>query len=143
MKRKTIEQLYFEFLEEGLDSFEIDSRINTVLFYRSMDEVSPSEALIRQSMRIERLAETGYYDMDMILDEGDIQLHSDVQESLNNLPEYENLAEQLREMKSQLNDLLIDKHLYNVIVKHNIDEDNNDSDDDSQDKDKDKKEKGD
>lgn len=142
MKRKTIEQLYFEFLEEGLDSFEIDSRINTVLFYRSMDEVSPSEALIRQSIRVERLAETGYYDMD-ILDEGDIQLHSDVQESLNNLPDYENLAEQLREMKSQLNDLLIDKHLYNVIVKHNIDEDNNDGDDDSQDKDKDKKEKGD
>ena len=140
MKRKTIEQLYFEFLEEGLDSFEIDSRINTVLFYRSMDEVSPSEALIRQSIRVERLAETGYYDMD-ILDEGDIQLHSDVQESLNNLPDYENLAEQLREMKSQLNDLLIDKHLYNVIVKHNIDEDNNDGDDDSQDKDK--KEKGD
>lgn len=136
MKRKTIEQLYFEFLEEGLDSFEIDSRINTVLFYRSMDDVSPSEALIRQSMRIERLAETGYYDMDMILDEGDIQLHSDVQESLNNLPEYASLAEELREMKSQLNDLLIDKHLYNVIVKHNIDEDNNDSDDDSQDKDK-------
>ena len=142
MKRKTIEQLYFEFLEEGLDSFEIDSRINTVLFYRSMDEVSPSEALIRQSIRVERLAETGYYDMD-ILDEGDIQLHSDVQESLNNLPDYENLAEQLREMKSQLNDLLIDKHLYNVIVKHNIDEDNNDGDDGSQDKDKDKKEKGD
>ena len=142
MKRKTIEQLYFEFLEEGLDSFEIDKRINTILFYRSMDEVSPSEALIRQSIRVERLAETGYYDMD-ILDEGDIQLHSDVQESLNNLPDYENLAEQLREMKSQLNDLLIDKHLYNVIVKHNIDEDNNDSDDDSQDKDKDKKEKGD
>ena len=140
MKRKTIEQLYFEFLEEGLDSFEIDNRINTVLFYRSMDEVSPSEALIRQSIRVERLAETGYYDMD-ILDEGDIQLHSDVQESLNNLPDYENLAEQLREMKSQLNDLLIDKHLYNVIVKHNIDEDNNDGDDDSQDKDK--KEKGD
>lgn len=142
MKRKTIEQLYFEFLEDGLDSFEIDKRINTILFYRSMDEVSPSEALIRQSIRIENLAETGYYDMD-ILDEGDIQLHSDVQESLDNLPEYASLAEQLREMKSQLNDLLIDKHLYNVIVKHNINEDNNDSDDDSQDKDKDKKEKGD
>ena len=142
MKRKTIEQLYFEFLEDGLDSFEIDKRINTILFYRSMDEVSPSEALIRQSIRIENLAETGYYDMD-ILDEGDIQLHSDVQESLDNLPEYASLAEQLREMKSQLNDLLIDKHLYNVIVKHNIDEDNNDGDDDSQDKDKDKKEKGD
>lgn len=142
MKRKTIEQLYFEFLEDGLDSFEIDKRINTILFYRSMDEVSPSEALIRQSIRIENLAETGYYDMD-ILDEGDIQLHSDVQESLDNLPEYASLAEQLREMKSQLNDLLIDKHLYNVIVKHNINEDNNDGDDDSQDKDKDKKEKGD
>lgn len=142
MKRKTIEQLYFEFLEDGLDSFEIDKRINTILFYRSMDEVSPSEALIRQSIRIENLAETGYYDMD-ILDEGDIQLHSDVQESLDNLPEYASLAEQLSEMKSQLNDLLIDKHLYNVIVKHNIDEDNNDGDDDSQDKDKDKKEKGD
>lgn len=142
MKRKTIEQLYFEFLEDGLDSFEIDKRINTILFYRSMDEVSPSEALIRQSIRIENLAETGYYDMD-ILDEGDIQLHSDVQESLDNLPEYASLAEQLSEMKSQLNDLLIDKHLYNVIVKHNINEDNNDSDDGSQDKDKDKKEKGD
>ena len=142
MKRKTIEQLYFEFLEDGLDSFEIDKRINTILFYRSMDEISPSEALIRQSIRIENLAETGYYDMD-ILDEGDIQLHSDVQESLDNLPEYESLAEQMREMKSQLNDLLIDKHLYNVIVKHNINEDNNDGDDDSQDKDKDKKEKGD
>lgn len=142
MKRKTIEQLYFEFLEDGLDSFEIDKRINTILFYRSMDEVSPSEALIRQSIRIENLAETGYYDMD-ILDEGDIQLHSDVQESLDNLPEYASLAEQLSEMKSQLNDLLIDKHLYNVIVKHNINDDNNDSDDDSQDKDKDKKEKGD
>lgn len=142
MKRKTIEQLYFEFLEDGLDSFEIDKRINTILFYRSMDEVSPSEALIRQSIRIENLAETGYYDMD-ILDEEDIQLHSDVQESLDNLPEYASLAEQLSEMKSQLNDLLIDKHLYNVIVKHNINEDNNDSDDDSQDKDKDKKEKGD
>lgn len=142
MKRKTIEQLYFEFLEDGLDSFEIDKRINTILFYRSMDEVSPSEALIRQSIRIENLAETGYYDMD-ILDEEDIQLHSDVQESLDNLPEYASLAEQLSEMKSQLNDLLIDKHLYNVIVKHNIDEDNNDGDDDSQDKDKDKKEKGD
>lgn len=138
MKRKTIEQLYFEFLEDGLDSFEIDKRINTILFYRSMDEVSPSEALIRQSIRIENLAETGYYDMDMILDEGDIQLHSDVQESLNNLPDYENLAEQLREMKTQLNDLLIDKHLYNVIVKHNLDE-NDDSDDDSQDKDKEEK----
>ena len=142
MKRKTIEQLYFEFLEDGLDSFEIDKRINTILFYRSMDEVSPSEALIRQSIRIENLAETGYYDMD-ILDEEDIQLHSDVQESLDNLPEYASLVEQMKEMKSQLNDLLIDKHLYNVIVKHNINEDNNDSDDDSQDKDKDKKEKGD
>ena len=140
MKRKTIEQLYFEFLEEGLDSFEIDSRINTILFYRSMDEVSPSEALIRQSMRLESLAESGYYDMTMI-DEGDIQLHSDAQESLDNLPEYASLVEQMKEMKSQLNDLLIDKHLYNVIVKHNIDEDNNDGDDDSQDKDK--KEKGD
>src|SRR5699024_3616061 len=107
MKRKTIEQLYFEFLEEGLDSFEIDSRINTVLFYRSMDEVSPSEALVRQSMRLERLSESPYSDMALI-DERDIQLHSDVQESIDNLPEYAGLAEQMIEMNSQLNDLLID-----------------------------------
>lgn len=134
MKRKTIEQLYFEFLEEGLDSFEIDSRINTVLFYRSMDEVSPSEALIRQSMRIERLAETGYYDMD-VLDDKDFQLDDDLQESIDNLPAYTDLVEQMKEMRSQLNDVLIDRHLYEVIVKHNLGE-NDDGDDDSQDKDK-------
>lgn len=134
MKRKTIEQLYFEFLKEGLDSFAIDNRINTILFYRAMDEVSPSEALIRQSLRVESLAESGYYDMD-VLDDKDFQLDDDLQESIDNLPTYTDLVGQMKEMRSQLNDVLIDRHLYEVIVKHNLDE-NDDGDDDSQDKDK-------
>lgn len=137
MKRKTIEQLYFEFLKEGLDSFAIDNRINTILFYRAMDEVSPSEALIRQSLRVESLAESGYYDMD-VLDDKDFQLDDDLQESIDNLPTYTDLVGQMKEMRSQLNDVLIDRHLYEVIVKHNLDE-NDDGDDDSQDKDKEEK----
>lgn len=137
MKQKTIEQLYFEFLKEGLDSFAIDNRINTILFYRAMDEVSPSEALIRQSLRVESLAESGYYDMD-VLDDKDFQLDDDLQESIDNLPTYTDLVGQMKEMRSQLNDVLIDRHLYEVIVKHNLDE-NDDGDDDSQDKDKEEK----
>lgn len=137
MKQKTIEQLYFEFLKEGLDSFTIDNRINTILFYRAIDEVSPSEALIRQSLRVESLAESGYYDMD-VLDDKDFQLDDDLQESIDNLPTYTDLVEQMKEMRSQLNDVLIDRHLYEVIVKHNLDE-NDDGDDDSQDKDKEEK----
>lgn len=137
MKQKTIEQLYFEFLKEGLDSFTIDNRINTILFYRAMDEVSPSEALIRQSLRVESLAESGYYDMD-VLDDKDFQLDDDLQESIDNLPTYTDLVGQMKEMRSQLNDVLIDRHLYEVIVKHNLDE-TDDGDDDSQDKDKEEK----
>lgn len=137
MKQKTIEQLYFEFLKEGLDSFTIDNRINTILFYRAIDEVSPSEALIRQSLRVESLAESGYYDMD-VLDDKDFQLDDDLQESIDNLPTYTDLVGQMKEMRSQLNDVLIDRHLYEVIVKHNLDE-NDDGDDDSQDKDKEEK----
>lgn len=52
----------------------------------------------------------------------------------------------MKEVKDKLNDYLIDKHLYDVVIKHNINEDkdgNNDSKDKgNKDKNNSKKEKG-
>ena len=129
MAKVNFEEFYLECIKQGLNDYEVDIAISRILFYRVLDE-SPSgyEAYSTHAQMFESSLEAGAYDEDIAEMEEETEIAKKTNpsstvsknESNNQLPSYQQMAQDIKELKDNMNDLLIDKHLWNVVVSNNI-----------------------
>lgn len=129
MAKVNFEEFYLECIKQGLNDYEVDIAISRILFYRVLDE-SPSsyEAYSTHAQMFESSLEAGIYDEDIAEMEEETEIAKKTNpsstvsknESNNQLPSYQQMAQDIKELKDNMNDLLIDKHLWNVVVSNNI-----------------------
>lgn len=129
MAKVNFEEFYLECIKQGLNDYEVDIAISRILFYRVLDE-SPSsyEAYSTHTQMFESSLEAGIYDEDIAEMEEETEIAKKTNssstvsknESNNQLPSYQQMAQDIKELKDNMNDLLIDKHLWNVVVSNNI-----------------------
>lgn len=144
MAKVNFEEFYLECIKQGLNDYEVDIAISRILFYRVLDE-SPSsyEAYSTHTQMFESSLEAGIYDEDIAEMEEEAEIAKKTNPSstvskneLNNqLPSYQQMAQDIKELKDNMNDLLIDKHLWNVVVSNNL-KDSETSDDNKEGKEK-------
>lgn len=137
---QSTEKMLEKLLKEGLSMWEAEERINTLLTYRYIDSLEPSEQIIRHSIYMDNKASAGVYEAE-IMDEEDLftQGERDL-EPPSDIPSYNDLVETVSDLKGtlndvrdKLNDVLIDKHLYDVVVKHNLKEEDSKDENDGKD----------
>lgn len=150
-KQKPLEQIHEELFEAGLTPNEIKQHIMDVTWFRYLDTLTPFEAIFRQTAVPQDSHSHGDTIDDDWLEEAMTPEELEyVEEAITQQEkkdkEFEQMKVDMKEVKDKLNDYLIDKHLYDVVIKHNIKEDkdgNNDSKDKgNKDKNNSKKEKG-
>lgn len=130
---QSTEKLLEKLLKEGFSMWEAEERINTLLTYRYIDSLEPSEQIIRHSIYMDNKASAGVYEAE-IMDEEDLFTQDEkVLEAPSDIPSYNDLVETVSELKDKLNDVLIDKHLYDVVVKHNLKEEDSEDENDGKD----------
>ena len=150
-KQKPLEQIHEELFEAGLTPNEIKQHIMDVTWFRYLDTLTPFEAIFRQTAVPQASSSHGDTIDDNWLEEeltteelGYVEEAIAQQEQKNK--EFEQMKVDMKEVKDKLNDYLIDKHLYDVVIKHNIKEDKDGNDDSkdkgNKDKNNSKKEKG-
>lgn len=126
------EKMLEKLLKEGFSMWEAEDHINTLLTYRYIDSLEPSEQVIRHSLYMDNKASAGAYEAEMVdIEDVFTQGEKDL-EAPSDIPSYNDLVETVSEQKDKLNDVLdklndvlIDKHLYDVVVKHNLKEEDN------------------
>lgn len=143
MAKVNFEEFYLECIKQGLNDYEVDIAISRILFYRVLDE-SPSsyEAYSTHAQMFESSLEAGIYDEDIAEMEEETEIAKKTNpsssvsenESKNQLPSYQKVVQDVKELKDNMNDLLIDKHLWNVVVSNNIK--NSETSDDTETKEK-------
>lgn len=150
-KQKPLEQIHEELFEAGLTPNEIKQHIMDVTWFRYLDTLTPFEAIFRQTAVPQSSQSHGdtiddnWLEEELTTEELEYVEEAIAQQEKKN-KEFEQMKVDMKEVKDKLNDYLIDKHLYDVVIKHNINEDkdgNNDSKDKgNKDKNNSKKEKG-
>lgn len=137
-KKMSNEELYLKLIDKGYSPYEADEHIHQIITYRYLDSLSPSEQHIRHALFMDNKAATGAYDADILgMEEGVEMFGEDVSEELTQLPSYQEVVSDINDIKDKLSDVLIDKHLYDVVIKHNIqDEDKDQEEQQEEDKDK-------
>lgn len=138
-KQKPLEQIHEELFDAGLTPNEIKQHIMDVTWFRYLDTLNPFEAIFRQTAVPQASHSHGDTIDDDWLEEamspeelGYVEEAIAQQEKKDK--EFEQMKIDMKEIKDKLNDYLIDKHLYDVVIKHNIKEDK-DGNDDLKDKD--------
>lgn len=144
MAKVNFEEFYLECIKQGLNDYEVDIAISRILFYRVLDE-SPSsyEAYSTHAQMFESSLEAGTYDEDIAEMEEEAEIAKKINpsssvsenESKNQLPSYRQVVQDVKDLKDNMNDLLIDKHLWNVVVSNNL-KDSETSDDNKEGKEK-------
>lgn len=144
MAKVNFEEFYLECIKQGLNDYEVDIAISRILFYRVLDE-SPSsyEAYSTHTQMFESSLEAGIYDEDIAEMEEEAEIAKKINpsssvsenESKNQLPSYRQVVQDVKDLKDNMNDLLIDKHLWNVVVSNNL-KDSETSDDNKEGKEK-------
>ena len=144
MAKVNFEEFYLECIKQGLNDYEVDIAISRILFYRVLDE-SPSsyEAYSTHTQMFESSLEAGAYDNDIAEMEEEAEIAKKTNpsssvsenESKNQLPSYRQVVQDVKDLKDNMNDLLIDKHLWNVVVSNNL-KDSETSDDNKEGKEK-------
>lgn len=144
MAKVNFEEFYLECIKQGLNDYEVDIAISRILFYRVLDE-SPSgyEAYSTHAQMFESSLEAGAYDNDIAEMEEEAEIAKKTNpsssvsenESKNQLPSYRQVVQDVKDLKDNMNDLLIDKHLWNVVVSNNL-KDSETSDDNKEGKEK-------
>lgn len=136
-KQKPLEQIHEELFEAGLTPNEIKQHIMDVTWFRYLDTLTPFEAIFRQTAVPQASHSHGdtiddnWLEEEMTPEELEYVEEAIAHQEKKN-KEFEQMKVDMKEVKDKLNDYLIDKHLYDVVIKHNIKEDkdgNNDSED--------------
>lgn len=150
-KQKPLEQIHEELFEAGLTPNEIKQHVMDVTWFRYLDTLTPFESIFRQTAVPQASHSHGdtidddWLEAEMTPEElGYVEEAIAQQEKKDK--EFAQMKADMKEVKDKLNDYLIDKHLYDVVIKHNIKEDKDGNDDlkdkDSKSKNNSKKEKG-
>lgn len=125
-KKMSNEELYLKLIDKGCSPYEADEYMHQMITYRYLDSLPPSEQHIRHALFMDNKAATGAYDADILgMEEGSEMFDEteDESEVSSDLPSYWELAQTVNDMKDKLNDVLIDKNLHDIVIKHNINED--------------------
>lgn len=121
----SIEQIYNELFDAGLTQSEIDKHISNVLYYRWLDTLQPSEAILRQSLEQANKSMMDGMEMDFeIIEEGDEGYDlvkkdiKDDNDSYTHSKEVKELRAELVEMRDKMNDLIIEKYTQPVEIEN-------------------------
>lgn len=101
---KSLEELYLEFVELGWDEEEISERLESVIYYRYMDTLAPSEQVLREQQF------AGFQVVDF--DDYESPFSSPKQTIPDWRPIVNTLAESMKEFQDKLNDVLIEQYLH-------------------------------
>src|SRR5699024_11987869 len=117
--KPSMEELYHEMFAAGLTKKEIRGHITDIMYYRYLDSIALSEALLRHSM-----VEPDFQEFDMeFVDEDYQMIQQDIQQDqkaeVEQTKEVKELQREMAEMKDKMNDLLIEKYTQPVEVESN------------------------
>src|SRR5699024_7319601 len=116
--KPSMEELYHEMFAAGLTKKEIRDHITDIMYYRYLDSIELSEALLRHSM-----VEPDFQEFEVNLDEDYQMIQQDIQQDqkaeVEQTKEVRELQREMAEMRDKMNDLLIDKYTQPVEVKSN------------------------
>lgn len=122
----SLEELYIECLNSGMNVFQADERVNQVLYYRYLDSLEEFEQTVRHGYYMDGKMQQGMYELDL-LEAYDFEIDDEHvtegahKEISSDAPSYGELVEEVKHLKDKMNDILIDKHLVQLIKEQGFD----------------------